>query len=340
MVPTTLQSCIEFSNIMAKGNLVPAHLKNPADCLRVVMQAARWQLDPFAVADKTSIINGKIMHEGQLVMSVINARGNLSERLSYTYKGEGDARVVTVSGKIKGESEARTIDLTFALAKKINRNGQMGINPDQQASYIGARIWARRHMPELMMGVYTPDEIDPDEPIQVNPPIVTTRDEAPAPAASVTVGAQADAKRGRGRPPKVAAPVVDADFTEAPPANEPKPLVQEAPPAEVAEPARTALKDGEKFSGVCTVTAMKLDTVKSAGSDHPSVIAELSGAFVGKVYHLGGATIQAGALVAGPAWQTNSPVAIKLIGRARKDPKMPCTIFVEAIEIAADSTVD
>ena len=143
MVPTTMQQAIEFSSLMAKGNLIPAHLKNPADCLRVVLQSARWELDPFGVADKTSIINGKLMFEGQLVAAVINSRGKLSKRLSYEYRGEGDNRVLTVSGTIKGEEEPRTVDLPFSLAKKINRNGQMAVNPDQQSAYIGARLWAR-----------------------------------------------------------------------------------------------------------------------------------------------------------------------------------------------------
>jgi hypothetical protein len=32
--------------------------------------------------------------------------------------------------------------------------------PDQQLMYHGVRVWARRHTPELMLGVYSPEEFD------------------------------------------------------------------------------------------------------------------------------------------------------------------------------------
>lgn len=189
---STLEEAINFAGQMAKANLLPAHLKgSPADCLRVVMQAARWQMDPFAVADKTSVINGKLMHESQLVTAVINARGNLAKRLDYKFDGEGDKRVLTVTGTLKGESEPREITLDVALAKRVNKNGQMVINPDQQMCYIGARMWARRHMSELMMGVYTPDEIDPDTAPSGEPENVTPIPDRPAPVPRAKRGAAA-----------------------------------------------------------------------------------------------------------------------------------------------------
>ena len=37
--------------------------------------------------------------------------------------------------------------------------------PDQQLMYHGTRVWARRHMPELMLGVWSPEEFD-EAPIE------------------------------------------------------------------------------------------------------------------------------------------------------------------------------
>ncbi len=337
-----MEQAIEFSERMAKGALIPAHLKNPADCLRVVLQAATWKLNPFAVADKTSIISNKLMYEGQLVAAVVNARGNLSSKLRYDFTGEGDARVLVVSGIIKGEDEARTIELPFTLAKRINKNGQMGINPDQQATYIGARLWARRHMPELMLGVYTPDEIDPDEPRTVNPEGAEgapQREQAPARADTGVAGATT---RGRGRPPKDKGQVIDipaegAKATTTPP-------TKDKPPAEQGPLVRTSLADNESVKVVCMVKEFKCDMVKSGGVDHPTVIAEVTGEFQGKVYHVDGAGKTANGLApldihgstttTDTAWQTGKPVEITLRGKARKDPKLPNTIYVDAIKIS------
>jgi hypothetical protein len=44
----------------------------------VIQQAVRWQMDPFAVAQECSVIQGKLMHSGKLVAAVVNARGNLA----------------------------------------------------------------------------------------------------------------------------------------------------------------------------------------------------------------------------------------------------------------------
>ena len=51
LVPATLAEAMQLANMMASSKLVPAALRDsPADCLMVIQQAVRWQMDPFAVA--------------------------------------------------------------------------------------------------------------------------------------------------------------------------------------------------------------------------------------------------------------------------------------------------
>ncbi|VFS64074.1 RecT family [Kluyvera cryocrescens] len=53
---------------------VPAHLAGkPADCLAVTMQAAQWGMNPFAVAQKTHVVNGTLGYEAQLVNAVVSS---------------------------------------------------------------------------------------------------------------------------------------------------------------------------------------------------------------------------------------------------------------------------
>ncbi|EGO1998012.1 recombinase RecT, partial [Salmonella enterica] len=38
---------------------IPAHLAGkPADCMAIVMQAMQWGMNPYAVAQKTHLVNG------------------------------------------------------------------------------------------------------------------------------------------------------------------------------------------------------------------------------------------------------------------------------------------
>lgn len=159
LIPASMSEAMKLAEMMAGAKLVPVGLqKSPADCLMVIQQAVRWQLDPFAVAQECSVIQGKLMHSGKLVAAVVNARGNLTQRLSFEYKGAGQERSITVSGQLQGEPQPRTVDVVLKNAATNNKVWQT--QPDQQLMYHGVRVWARRHTPELMLGVHSPEEFD------------------------------------------------------------------------------------------------------------------------------------------------------------------------------------
>jgi hypothetical protein len=154
-----MESAIQLAEMMARGKLVPSHLHNsPGDCLMVIEASMRWQMSPFAVAQCTSVIQGKLMFEGKLVAAALNASGILSTRLDYDFSGDGAQRAVTVRATLKGETKAR--EVTVFLAEAKTSNGMWTKQPDQQLVYAGTRVWARRHAPEVMLGVYAPEEFD------------------------------------------------------------------------------------------------------------------------------------------------------------------------------------
>lgn len=159
---------------MAGAKLVPGHLRgSTADCLLVVNQAVKRNMDPLDLAQHTFVVSGKLGYEGKVVAAWINASPELDGRLSYEYDGEDDARQVTVIGKLRGEKTTRTIDGTVGAWKTKNEN--WGKDPDQMLAYRGARQWARRHTPDLLLGVYTPDEIQemaygPEDAKDITPP--------------------------------------------------------------------------------------------------------------------------------------------------------------------------
>jgi hypothetical protein len=158
LVPASIQEAMRLAEMMATAKLVPAGLqKSPADCLMVIQQAIRWQMDPFAVAQECSVIQGKLMHSGKLVAAVINTNGNLVRRLAFDYTGEGPERTITVSGQLQGEPQPRVIEVI--LKNAATANVLWTKQPDQQLMYHGARVWARRHVPELMLGVNSPEEM-------------------------------------------------------------------------------------------------------------------------------------------------------------------------------------
>lgn len=156
--------------LMSRAGLAPQHLRGDdkvADCILVVAQALRWKSDPFAVAQHTFVTQGKLGYEGKLIAAMVNSSGKLKENLNYTYSGEGDARAVVVSGTLKGSDRLREIDGTVGKWKTANKFWKD--NPDQMLAYRGAREWARRHMPEVLLGVNSEDEIAPRTMVDVTP---------------------------------------------------------------------------------------------------------------------------------------------------------------------------
>lgn len=156
---SNLADATRLAEFMSKARTLPQHLQgSPGDCLMVVDQATRWGMSPFAVAQATAIVRGKLSFEGKLVAAAVHTSGVLDGRLDYDFSGNGDARKVVCSGKIRGESKSRTVEVALKDARTDNQ--WWSKTPDQMLTYHAARVWARRHTPEVMLGVYAPEEFE------------------------------------------------------------------------------------------------------------------------------------------------------------------------------------
>jgi hypothetical protein len=157
----TLDRLMRVADIMATGRAtVPKHLQgNPGDCLAVAMQAVRWNMDPFVVAQKTHLVGGTLGYEAQLVNAVIQSSGAIEGRFHYEYRGEGDSLECRVGAVIRGESEI-TWNEWLALKSVTTKNSPLWkTNPRQQLGYLQVKYWSRLYTPGAILGVYTPEEL-------------------------------------------------------------------------------------------------------------------------------------------------------------------------------------
>jgi predicted transcriptional regulator len=181
---------MEFAKLMAvSGAAVPKYLRgNPGACLAICSRALRWQMDPFAVAEKSYMVVNKgeerIAFESQLIHAVVTARAPLKNRLRYEIQGEGDERRCKVWGTFRGEVEPHvyTSETLAKLRDARGRNEYGNIkgsplwdtNPEVQIAYSAVRQWCRLFSSETLLGVYTPDELEDG----------TTKDVTPTPSAT------------------------------------------------------------------------------------------------------------------------------------------------------------
>lgn len=199
-----LQQAERIADLMAGAKVeVPDHLKGSApDCYAVVLQAIQWKMNPFVVAQKTHLVSGKLGYEAQLVNALIVSMAPTKDRLNYEWYGPwervignfvektsqkgnkyttpnwslGDEKGlgIRVWATMKGEEQPRVLDLLLSQAQPRNST-LWATDPKQQLAYLASKRWARLHCPDVILGVYTPDEFEQTENSSYQP-----RDAGPA----------------------------------------------------------------------------------------------------------------------------------------------------------------
>ncbi|MDF1599675.1 recombinase RecT [Mesorhizobium sp. YIM 152430] len=176
LAPQSLADVVRFAEVMCRADIaLPKHLRgNAGACMAVAMQALEWQMSPFAVASKSYAVNGAIAYEAQLIAAVVNTRSGIKGRLKYSFEGSGAEMTCTVVGTLDGEECSYTSPPIGTIPTKNSPLWKS--DPQQQLGYFSARSWARRHCPEVILGVYDRDEAQqfqgPDNAKDITPSIM------------------------------------------------------------------------------------------------------------------------------------------------------------------------
>lgn len=211
---------MDFAKLMAVSQTaIPAHLRgNPGACLAVCLQATEWGMSPFAVANKSYSVNDRLCYEAAMYQAVVTRRAPIVGRIQMDYSGEADKRRCKVWAKL---TDGVTVSYESPPLSKIKGKSPLWNNdPDQQLFYFSVRAWARRHFQDVMMGLYTVDEMIDAPPAEIThgEPI---QGEVETPEPEVTLDSLED-DSAPAEPSTGATPQPDA------PVSSPAPQVQEA----------------------------------------------------------------------------------------------------------------
>lgn len=226
-----MKNLISLAEMMSTAvATVPKHLqKNKGDCLAICIQATLWNMSPFAVAQKTHTVNGTLGYEAQLVNAVVASLAPTKDRINYEWFGnwaqvmgkfkEGVSKTkkdedtgefkkyrvpnwtledeaglgIRVWATMKGESEPRLLELLLVQAR--TRNSPLWAeDPRQQLAYLAVKRWTRLHCPDVLLGVYTPDELQEFAPPKDMGPADVVTPKVPE---DLLNAAQAAADKGR-----------------------------------------------------------------------------------------------------------------------------------------------
>lgn len=140
---------------------VPAHLVgSKGDCFAIALQAAAWGMSPFTVAQKTHLVKGTLGYEAQLVHAVILSSRLIRGRFTYEWGGgEGNSLKCRTGATVRGEAEITWGTWSHISKQTVQNSSLWKSDPAQQLAYLAVKKWARLYCPDVIAGVYTPDEL-------------------------------------------------------------------------------------------------------------------------------------------------------------------------------------
>jgi len=179
-LPADPMQLMHLAERLAMARLIPPHFqKSPADCWLVMSFCRSRNLDFMMVVGECSVVQGRLFFSGKLTAALLNTSGHLADKLNYEYeyaKGEGAGPIrnrpdevvaVTVSGRFANETSPRVVRVDIAGVR--TKNPVWNTQPEQQLAYAGARIWGRRHAPEVLMGLLFEGETIDVTPVEERP---------------------------------------------------------------------------------------------------------------------------------------------------------------------------
>lgn len=185
MNPELMKGALSLAKVMSTSSVtVPKHLQGKeGDCLAIVLQAMNWGLNPFAVAQKTHLVNGVLGYEAQLVNAVVQSQKQITGTFSYEFRGEGEDIECRVGAVLRNQKDITWGEWLKSRSVTTKNSPLWKTNPRQQLAYLQVKNWARLYAPGAILGVYSDDELQsiPEKDITQEGTHVTGNQQKPEP---------------------------------------------------------------------------------------------------------------------------------------------------------------
>lgn len=151
---------------LAQSTIVPKEFqKNANNTLIAIEMASRLRTSPLMVMQHLYVVYGRPAWSAQYVIATINGSGKYDMELQFEEKN--DAKGNPYSCMCWTEKDGRKVTgptITMDLAKAegwVNKNGsKWQTMPQMMLRYRAASFFGRMNCPDLMMGMYTREEVE------------------------------------------------------------------------------------------------------------------------------------------------------------------------------------
>lgn len=174
-----LDKLMEMSQMLSQSTIVPDTYRNrPENCFIALDMASRMGLSPVVVMQSLFVIQGRPSWSGQAIASMIRANPTL-RNVNLEYVGERGTASWGAYVTAERVSDGRVLKgttVTLGMAKaegwldKTDKNGKNVSKwltmPEQMLAYRAYAFFGRVHVPELMMGLQTAEEVLDVQPVE------------------------------------------------------------------------------------------------------------------------------------------------------------------------------
>lgn len=165
--PATFQETMQVAQVIAQSGIVPSSLRKPEAIVAAVMLGRDLGLSTMQSIRGIHVIEGKPTLAADTIVGVCK-RSPLCE---YFQLVDSTPEVATYETKRRGEPHPTKMSFTIkeaATAGLTNKNTWKSY-PAAMLRARAATALARAVYPDLVSGLYDPDELERPEPVEVNP---------------------------------------------------------------------------------------------------------------------------------------------------------------------------
>lgn len=154
----------KMAKMLLETSVVPKRYQGKiADCMVALNMSARMKADPVMVLQNLYMVNGSPGWSAQFVIAIINTSGRFKGPLRFKTEGSGDTLRCTAYATDQYGEVLEGTQITMEMAKKEGWYGKSGSKwqtmPEQMIKYRAASYFGRLYCPDLLMGIYSADEV-------------------------------------------------------------------------------------------------------------------------------------------------------------------------------------
>ena len=167
--PAVMEQVWRASKLFASSDMVPKDYRDkPANCFIAIEMAERMGVNPFAVMQNLSIINGKPGMEAKLIIALINDSGMFVDPLEWEIAGDdpkaADYKVRAYATRAKTGKVCYGPWITWDMVKGEGWFQKAGSKwqtmPSIMFMYRAASFFAKTYAPNITMGMQTREEME------------------------------------------------------------------------------------------------------------------------------------------------------------------------------------